>query len=125
MTASRDPHRSIGQEEEEGLHSRTLAEEERLDRSHMVEPGHSHIGVHSHFVEDTVHLKDTVHLEDPENLAATARTWDPVGGWVGKPAVRTDSVAEIVDHAGSTDRILGEVKAVVTDEAMGDQILEP
>ena len=106
MTASRDPHRSIGQEEEEDLHSRTLAEEERLDRSQ--------IGVHSHFVEDIA------HLEDPENLAATARTWDPVGGWVGKLAVRTDSAAETVDHAGSTDRILGEVKDVVTDEAMGD-----
>ena len=117
MIASRDFHHRIAQEEEEDLRSRTLAGEEHLDRSHMVEPGYTHIGVRSHLVEGTV------HLEDPENLAATggvARTWDSVGGWVGKLAVRMDSAAETVDHGGSTDRILGEVKAVVTDEAMGD-----
>ena len=117
MIASRDPHRNIAQAEEADLRSRMPAGEEHLDRSHMVEQDHTHIGVRSHLVEGTV------HLEDPGNLAAigrVARTWDPVGGWVGKLAVRTDSAAEIVYLAGSTERSLGEAKAVVTDEAMGD-----
>lgn len=58
--------------------------------------------------------EDTVQLGQPENLAAigvVAHIF--LGGWVGKLSVRTDFAAE-------SNRILGEVKAVAMDAAMGD-----
>ena len=118
VTASKDLHHSIDQEEEVDPRSHILAGEEHLDRSHMVELDHTHIlvvGVDRHLAEDTA------LLVEPESLAATvARTLAPVGDSGGKLAVGTDLAAGIVDPAGVGNRILDEEKAVVMDVAMGD-----
>ena len=108
------------QEEEADPRSRTLAEEEHLDRNHMVELGHTHIqvvGVDRHLEEDIAH---PVELE---NLAATgvaARTLAPVVDQGGKLAVRRNFAAETVGPAGDSNGILAVVKAVAMDVAMGD-----
>ena len=85
-----------------------------LDRTHTMV-----VGVDRHLAEDTV------RLVEPGNLAATgavavARTLALVEGSGGKLAVGTDLAVGIVDPAGDGKRILGEVKAVVMDVAMGD-----
>ena len=120
VTSSRDLHRNMAQEEEAEPRSRTLAEEEHLDRSHMVELGHTHmqlVGVDRHLVEDTV------HLVGPENLAATgvpARTLAPVVDWGGKLAVRVNFAAETVGPAEDSNQTLAVVKAVAMDVVTGD-----
>ena len=105
----------MAQEEEADPRSRTLAEEEHLDRNHMVELGHTHIqvvGVDRHLEEDIAH---PVELE---NLAA--RTLAPVVDPGGKLAVRRNFAAETVGPAGDSNGILAVVKAVAMDVAMGD-----
>ena len=81
MTASRDFHRNIAQDqEEEDPRSHTLAAEERLDRSHTVGLGRTHTQVAG---VDRLLAEDTVRLAKPGNLVATgavARTLAPVGG---------------------------------------------
>ena len=68
ITISRDSHRNIAQEEGPDHHSRTLAEEEHLDHSHMGEPGRTHMQVAG---VGRYPVGDTVLLGEPENLAAT------------------------------------------------------
>ena len=122
VTASRDLHHSIAQEEEADPRSRILAGEEHWDRSHMVELGHTHtqvVGVDRHLAEDTVRLVEPGSLAATEAVAV-ARTLTPVGDSGGKLAVGTDLAVGIVVLAGDGKRILGEVKAVVMDVAMGD-----
>ena len=119
MTASRDLHHNTAQEEEADPRSRILAGEEHLDRSHMVELGHTQTQV----VEVDRHLaEDTALLVEPESLVATgavARTLAPVGDSGGKPAADTDLAVGIVDPAGDGKRNPDEVKVVVMGVAMG------
>ena len=89
-------------------HSRTLEEEEHLDHSRMGELGHTHMQV----AEAGRYLaEDTVQVGEPEHLDST--------GMVAHTFV-TEPAAETAGPAGDSNQILGEVKAVVMDVAMGD-----